>query len=763
MASSTLRQRRQQPDIKEQVPAPSPRTDMKKVTQLQKQRTQELKKGHRLSFVLVALLSTFTSFYKLWYPAEVVFDEVHFGKFAGYYLRRSYFFDVHPPLGKLMYAAVGYLIGYDGHFEFDDIGDSYIENNVPFVSLRALPATLNVLSVCLVYAIMKQSGYATSVCFITGAFLALDNALVAQNRLIMLDASLIFFMLTAVYSYIRFRKLRYQEFSTAWWTWLFATGVGLALTLSVKMVGLFVVAAIGICVLVELWDLLDVRRGLQIAHFWRHFYARAVALIFVPACIYLFWFYVHFAILVESGPGDSFMSSHFQETLRNSATKLKSLDVHFYDNITIMHRGTEAFLHSHALEYPLRYDDGRISSKGQQVVAVETADENSWWQVLPTEDAAQDTSIDWTDRALHHNDIIRLRHIATDSILLTHDVASPLLSTNEEVTTVAPGVRHNETLFKVSLEDPNNINTWQTHMTPFRLLHQDTQVAIWTHDKKLPEWANHLQDVNGNKNLNDKTNYWIANEIQGKNATEINMNKKQQVKSMLFLRKFLELQMRMFSHNAGLTKPHPYQSQPHSWPLLLRGISYWSKDTTREQIYMTGNVVGWGLAILSVLVYASVWLADTVARHRGIEPIDGPVRQRFVNNGGFFFLLWALHYVPFYIMGRVLFLHHYLPAAVCSHLVLGAMLQFVFVDGIDSPVSQLQRNNDAALHRHTTILDYMNAIPSNATYIVFATLLALQIAMFVFLAPMTYGSPAMDVQQVLQHKILPDWDLQFAK
>jgi dolichyl-phosphate-mannose-protein mannosyltransferase len=48
------------------------------------------------------------------------------------------------------------------------------------------------------------------------------------------------------------------------------------------------------------------------------------------------------------------------------------------------------------------------------------------------------------------------------------------------------------------------------------------------------------------------------------------------------------------------------------------------------------------------------------------------------NSTGFFFLAWALHYFPFYLMGRQLFLHHYLPAHLASSLVTGALLEFIF-------------------------------------------------------------------------------------
>jgi dolichyl-phosphate-mannose--protein O-mannosyl transferase len=50
------------------------------------------------------------------------FDEVHFGNFASKYIKTRYFVDVHPPLAKLLITLAAFVGGFDGHFDFKDIG-----------------------------------------------------------------------------------------------------------------------------------------------------------------------------------------------------------------------------------------------------------------------------------------------------------------------------------------------------------------------------------------------------------------------------------------------------------------------------------------------------------------------------------------------------------------------------------------------------------------------------------------------------------------
>ena len=111
------------------------------------------------------------------------FDEVHFGKFAAYYLRREYYFDVHPPFAKLLFALAGWFVGFEGDFDFSNIGDSYSANNVPYWGMRALPAILGSLTIPVVYSIMKESGYSTIICAFSAIIILFGGSRVSATIL----------------------------------------------------------------------------------------------------------------------------------------------------------------------------------------------------------------------------------------------------------------------------------------------------------------------------------------------------------------------------------------------------------------------------------------------------------------------------------------------------------------------------------------------------------------------------------------------------
>lgn len=536
-----------------------------------------------------------------------------------------YFFDVHPPFGKLLFAFAGWLVGYNGEFLFDNIGDSYITNNVPYVAYRAMPASLGALTVPTVFLIMWESGYSLPACVTAAGMMLFDNAHIGQTRLILLDATLVFSMALSVLCYVKFYKQRHQAFGRKWWKWLLLTGVSLSCVISTKYVGVFTFFSIGVPVAFDLWDLLDVNRrqgALQLSEFAQHFVARALGLIVVPFILYLFWFQVHFAILTRSGPGDDFMSPEFQETLSDNVMTMNSVGIEFYDSLTLRHKETKVYLHSHPDKYPLRYDDGRISSQGQQVTGYPHNDTNNHWQILP---ASTDAAA--AGQKVKHGDLVKLRHLVTDTILMSHDVASPYFPTNQEFTTAsvddAAGDRHNETLFEIRIDGAKPGQEFKTMSSHFKLIHYPSRVAMWTHSKPLPEWAYKQAEINGNKNVQQSSNTWYVDAIPSLEEDSERLKKEpRQVKHVPFIKKYLELQRAMFHHNNALTSSHPYASYPISWPFLLRGVSFWTENTTRSQIYFLGNPLSWWISSSLLAVFLGILGADQLALRRGMDALD---------------------------------------------------------------------------------------------------------------------------------------------
>lgn len=721
-------------------------------------------KKFKIAFVLITVLSFITRFWNLNLPGEVVFDEVHFGKFASYYLQGKYFFDLHPPFAKLLLALVAKLAGYDGHYLFDNIGDNYKDNGVPYVTIRAWPALLSSLVPPVVFLIMKESGYDLLACIVSSSLVLFDNAHVTEGRLILLDATLLFSMVCAIYCYVRFFKLRHTPFSRPWWAWLFFTGFFLSCTISTKYVGFFTFLSIGLSVCLELWYLWDIKTGLTVERFFQHFLARFFCLIFFPFLFFLFWFYMHFNILTISGPGDSFMSLEFQETLSDNPITANSTILNYYDIVTIKHMGTNAFLHSHPEKYPIPYDDGRISSGGQQVTGYQFDDENNYWMILPADhyDPPIEAKL---NVPVKNMDYIKLHHVGTNTDLMTHDVASPYHPTNEEFTTVSvdesAGKKHEYTLFQVVMSDNTDPQRpLYTKASSFKLIHKLTHVAMWSDPKPLPDWAFKQLEINGAKNIQTGSIFWTFDDIIGLKDSRLKKEKKIP-KKLPFWKKYLELQLTMFRQNNMLTEFHPYSSNPSDWFTLHHGIAFWAKSEENKQIYLLGNPIGWWIIAGTVLSTTVVAAAEILLRQRGIRTLPETVRNHFYRSTMFFYMTYVFHYLPFFIMGRQLFLHHYLPAHLAGSLLVGAFIQLACRKSFRSPVSagvpipkDVDEKGHSKSHRK-----YGHVIELICTLL----LIFVVIYCFTFFAPMTYGDKSLSVDEWTRRKWLDSWVFQYQK
>jgi dolichyl-phosphate-mannose-protein mannosyltransferase len=249
-------------------------------------------------------------------------------------------------------------------------------------------------------------------------------------------------------------------------------------------------------------------------------------------------------------------------------------------------------------------------------------DTNNLWQIIPSKQIPVEAG--------HHvkaGDLVQLRHVVTDTWLLSHDVASPYFPTNQEFSTVtteeAKGERFNDTLFEIRVDGAKSDAVFKTMSSQFRLIHNPSKVAMWTHTKPLPEWAFKQAEINGNKNVLQPSNIWYVEDIAGIPADSPRLIRDvKKVKTMPFFSKYLELQRAMFFHNNALTSSHPYSSFPIQWPFLFRGVSFWTENDTRQQIYFLGNPVGWWIASSVLAVFAGIILADQMSLRRGVDAMD---------------------------------------------------------------------------------------------------------------------------------------------
>lgn len=204
--------------------------------------------------ISVTLLSLISRLYNIDKPAHVCWDETHFGKMGSWYIKREFFFDVHPPLGKMLIGLFGILTGYDGGFAFAKPGDEYGETR--YIGMRACCAMMGAAVVPLAYMSVWLLTKSLMSSLFAALLILLDVGTLTLSRHILLDPIMMFFIMMSTYSQLKFLSYRDRPFSSQWWIWLALTGLFLASSIGVKFVGLFIVLYVGILTVNDLWKIL---------------------------------------------------------------------------------------------------------------------------------------------------------------------------------------------------------------------------------------------------------------------------------------------------------------------------------------------------------------------------------------------------------------------------------------------------------------------------------------------------------------------------
>lgn len=278
--------------------------------------------SHKYYIIILLGLGLLTHFIFFGHPNSTVFDEVHFGKFLSAYYTHEYYYDIHPPLGKLVIAGFANFFGYKPEFTFSQIGDTF--PNKTYLALRFLPSLAGALLPVVIYLIALRLGIRPLYSFFAGMFIALDNGILTQSRYILMDGFLYLFGFLCLLFYFRYRQFdsaHYEQFDSAHYKQnegnkyinLLLISIFGALAASIKWTGLTFLALAGLFELYSLFrsstSLLTWKTNLQ--ELFKIFIFFAV----IPFMIYFSFFVIHFSLLPKSGPGDAFMDMRFQKML----------------------------------------------------------------------------------------------------------------------------------------------------------------------------------------------------------------------------------------------------------------------------------------------------------------------------------------------------------------------------------------------------------------------------------------------------------------
>lgn len=659
--------------------------------------------------LVLTLVAAFVRLHGIAECKRVVWDEAHFGKFGSYYLQHEFYFDVHPPLGKLLVGLSGYLAGFDGRFKFES-GHAFPDGqNIVF--MRIFNSVFGILCTPLAYFTAVELRFSQPTVWVVSLLVAFEMLSLTLSKFILLDLMLLLFTVSTFFGLVKFHTLRQngQLLSAKGFAWLAYTGVSIGCVCSVKWVGLFVTVLVGMYTVYDL-AVRFFQASLPASHkiykiswtsYLLHWLIRIVTLILIPFLIYVAAFKVHFATLSKSGPGDGSISTLLQASLEGNTLKNGPRSVAFGSLVTLRSQGLSPnLLHSHSLTYPEGSGQQQVTTYGFKDAnnefliefGLETMVNEKKYATLDFDEDHPDNVLDYTT-LLKDGDTIRLSHKQTGAFLHSHPIAAHVLKAQYEATCygsidvqdvnddwvieiqsqeVSPDASFKE-------EDPNEVHPVSTN---FRLRHKVLGCYLATTGYSYPAWGFQQGEVVCKKSFlaKDKSTWWnvedhVNDALEQPNKTYVAPKPK-------FWKEFILLNYGMMASNNALV-PDPdhfdaLSSKWWEWPILRTGLRMGSWSSRDLRYFLIGHpfvtffsTASLPLAALTVAVVLLRWQRQNVDLS-----VYGDEWGFLLSAGVLPLVGWFLHYLPFVMMGRVTYLHHYVPALYFAIFASGFLLEY---------------------------------------------------------------------------------------
>lgn len=272
---------------------------------------QRKEKFTTIDAMLSLFLSSFSLFIHIWMiqnPDEVTFDEVHFGNFSNSYTKSEYFFDVHPPVGKLAMFLISNFSQYDGQIDFE----KYYGKQYPtpdFILLRITPTVFASFCSPLIYLAMRYSSFSCSASFVSAFLIACDTSFLTEHRFILSDGMLHFFTCLFIAYYAYFSSLSFRD--PQLFLKKILAGVLLGLPCSCKNTAWGLMIYTGFIEITRILQLYPTFDGYLIDAI----VTRGTTFFGIVIGVHLLSFAIHNTILCYDGPGTSYLPAMFQKQL----------------------------------------------------------------------------------------------------------------------------------------------------------------------------------------------------------------------------------------------------------------------------------------------------------------------------------------------------------------------------------------------------------------------------------------------------------------